>query len=99
MQSPQNILPANPSLPSQPDKITLSTLLPGRIRFDAMNLFEQPLQSVLQIFVFGSLVEFAQEVSACDQAVVAESESRHAEVLFGEKGGRGVWLALFFFPC
>jgi hypothetical protein len=96
MQSPQNILPTNPSLPSQPDKITLSTLLPGRVRFDAMDLFKQPLQSVLQIFVFRALVEFAQEVSACDQTVVAESESRHAEVLFWGRGRRGVWLVNVF---
>ena len=91
-KSPQNILPTNPSLPPQPNKITLPTLLPGRIRFDAMDFLKQPLQPILQIFVFRALVEFAQEMPACDQTVVAESESRHAEVLFGGKGGRGVWL-------
>ena len=91
-KSPQNILPTNPSLPPQPNKITLPTLLPGRIRFDAMDFLKQPLQPILQIFVFRALVEFAQEMPACDQTVVAESESRHAEVLFRGKGGRGVWL-------
>ena len=92
-KSPQNIIPTNPSLPPQPNKITLPTLLPGRIRFDAMDLLEQPLQPVLQIFVFWALVEFAQEVTACDETVMAESESRHAKVLFWAGGGKGVWLA------
>ena len=55
-----------------------------------MDFLKQPLQPILQIFVFRALVEFAQEMPACDQTVVAESESRHAEVLFGGKGGRGV---------
>ena len=57
-----------------------------------MDFLKQPLQPILQIFVFRALVEFAQEMPACDQTVVAESESRHAEVLFRGKGGRGVWL-------
>jgi hypothetical protein len=61
-----------------------------------MDFLKQPLQPILQIFVFRALVEFAQEMPACDQTVVAESESRHAEVLFGEKGGKGVLVSALF---
>lgn len=51
-----------------------------------MNFIKKLLQSILKGFVFGALVEFAHEVAAGAEGVVAEGQGSIAEILpFGKE--------------
>ena len=55
-----------------------------------MNFIEQLSEPQFKSFIFVALVEFAEEMAAGAEGIVAESQSGIAEVLLsrGENGGR-----------
>jgi hypothetical protein len=79
--STQHLLPLHAFLPPQAYQVSLLTLLPRRIRFDAMHLLKQLFHSHLQMLVLHALVEFTQEMPSCDKRIVREREGRVAKVL------------------
>lgn len=51
-----------------------------------MNLVEQLFETILKGLVFGALIEFAHEMAAGAEGVVAESQGSIAEILPMGKG-------------
>lgn len=54
-----------------------------RVRLLSVNIFEQLLQAKLKGFIFASLVELAEKMTACSEGGVGKSQSCIAEILSG----------------
>ena len=56
-------------------------LFPARVRLDAVDLLEEPLEPQFQRVILGARVELAQEVAAGGEGVVGKGQRGAAEVL------------------
>jgi hypothetical protein len=70
---------------SQHHLFTEQAYLSRRFRLLFMNLVKELLESILKGLVFGPLVEFAHEMSAGAEGVVAKSQGSIAEILPSRK--------------
>jgi hypothetical protein len=80
---PENLFSIYLRQPLQPNEESLLTIFPRALRFLAMHLVEHCFQALFEGFVFGALIELADEVPADFQGVVGEVEGGTAEVLGG----------------
>jgi hypothetical protein len=64
------------------DKVGLSALASRALGLLAMHLGEECFQRPLERFILSTLVEFADEVAACLERVIGESQSGPTKVLY-----------------